>query len=559
MRPRDLWTVQSAGHALLFVALTFVVLFWRLGGPSFWDPDEAHYAQTTREMITSGDWWAPRFNDQPFFDKPVLFHQLQGLAMVALGPTEFAARLVPALAGLGLVFVTFWFGRSTMSADSGIVAALLLLASPGIFALSRYAILDTLFTLLLFGGAAALAIAALQRRPRLQWIGYVALAFAVLVKGPIAMVLTSLTFLLSLGASADLRRRLLALRWMSGLVLIVAISAPWFIYMYVRFGSGFIDGYFFDENLSLYARRRFGNQPGFWFYFRILAAGLLPWTALLLGRLVDDLRALARGEGLDDLEILLWTWTATVVGFFSLSQFKLDHYVFPAAPSLCLLCAKTWFDLRAPRLDARHTGARTGLHLVGPILVAIGLGCGYFLVARLQLPGGAMVVAVVLTLTGAVLTAVVTTRGGRPPRAPWLVLIAMLVTYAGIVGYVIPAVDRHKVTDDLARSIAAEAPTEARVATYRYDNAAFRFYVNRHVTFLNSPEAVRAFFAAPGPVYCLMRRPAYDEFVAGGLPLRILLEREGMAVTSGRALWRKRLPLTRFVVVTRDTGTRRPR
>ena len=27
----------------------FVVSFWRLGVPSFWDPDEGHYAETTRE------------------------------------------------------------------------------------------------------------------------------------------------------------------------------------------------------------------------------------------------------------------------------------------------------------------------------------------------------------------------------------------------------------------------------------------------------------------------------------------------------------------------------
>ena len=46
-----------------------------------------------------------------------------------------------------------------------------------------------------------------------------------------------------------------------------------------------------------------------------------------------------------------------------------------------------------------------------------------------------------------------------------------------------------------------------------------------------------------------MRRSAYDEFVARGTPLRILYEREGLGATSGRALWRTRTPLVRFVVV----------
>ena len=43
----------------------------------------------------------------------------------------------------------------------------MLAASPGVFGLARYAILDTLFTLFLFGGAALLAVAALRDRPAL--------------------------------------------------------------------------------------------------------------------------------------------------------------------------------------------------------------------------------------------------------------------------------------------------------------------------------------------------------------------------------------------------------
>ena len=65
-----------------------------------------------------------------------------------------------------------------------------------------------------------------------------------------------------------------------------------------------------------------------------------------------------------------------------------------------------------------------------------------------------------------------------------------------------------------------------------------------------------AFFNAPEPFYCLMRREAYDEFIGRGVPLRILHEREGMTATSGRVLWRTHMPLTRFVVVSRASGPR---
>jgi 4-amino-4-deoxy-L-arabinose transferase-like glycosyltransferase len=542
--------------AALAAALIFVVLFWRLGAPTFWDPDEAHYAQTAREMMTSGDWWAPYFNEEPFFDKPVLFHQLQGAAMLVFGPTEFAARLVPALASLVLIIITVWFGTRTVSLDVGITAGLLLTASPGVFALSRYAILDTLFSAAVFGGAALIAVAVLRDAGALQWWGYIAVGLGVLIKGPVAFVLCGLTVVVASMLSADARHRLLALHWLLGLLLAIGIALPWFAYMVVRFREAFVNVYFVDENIRLFAGRRFANQPRPWFYFQILAAGLLPWSGLVAGRLVDDVRAALRHEAVDTLEILLWSWTAAIVGFFTLSTFKLDHYVFPAAPALCLLCARAWSDVRADPLDARRAGARAGLHLVGPLLVVLGVGCGYFVVARLELPRVAVVVPIAVALAGALLTATINIQGraGRkPPRYPWIALVALLVTYTGIIAFVLPALEARKVVPDIARWVAAHAGDEVRIASYRLNrwNPAYRFYVNRHVALIDDPREAEEFFRSSRPFYCAMRRAAFHEFVAQGIPLTVVYQREGMWATSGRVLWRRRIAPEQFVVVSK--------
>ncbi|HYM23569.1 MAG TPA: phospholipid carrier-dependent glycosyltransferase, partial [Vicinamibacterales bacterium] len=256
---------EPVALALLASTLLYVVLFWRLGQPTFWDPDEAHYAQTTREMIASGDWLAPQYNGQPFFDKPILFHQLQGIAMLLVGQNELGARMVSALSALALIGVTAWFAAAlTRKIEVGIVAGLLLASSAGVFALARYAILDSVFTLFTFGGAALLTVAALRGPRWLQWPGYLGIALGVLTKGPVALVLCGLTLFIAIALDADARRRLLGLRWVSGLMLIVAVSSPWFVYMYLRFGRAFVQGYLLDENIRLFAGRRFGNQPGVW-------------------------------------------------------------------------------------------------------------------------------------------------------------------------------------------------------------------------------------------------------------------------------------------------------
>ena len=557
-RPR-LGPLGPAG-AVAFAGLLFIVLFWRLGVPSFWDPDEAHYAETTSELIATGDWWAPYYNEQPFFDKPIFFHQLQAAAMLVFGENEFGARFVPAVAALVLVLFTGWLGATLIGLEAGVVAALLLSINPGVFGLARYAILDTLFTAFLFSGVGLLSVAALRDRPALQWGGYVLIGCAVMIKGPLALVLCGLTMLLAMAMSADVRRRLLALRWVAGLALSVAISAPWFIYMYLRFRGDFIDGYFLDENIKLFATERFGNQPPFWFYFKILATGMLPWTAAVIGRLVDDVRAAVAHRPSDSFEVLLWAWTITIVGFFTLSSFKLDHYVFPAAPTLCLLIARAWVDLRAHPDAPEHRGARIGLGLVGPLLVLLGAVAAYFLLVQLNLPTATLAVPAIVAGGGVLMT--VKLYGGRPlPRLPWTAVAAVAAIYGGVVLFAMPALERQKVVPDIAKWVVARYEPGARVASYQLNrwNTAFRFYVDRHVTMVDSDDEMLEFFKDPAPFYVVMLQPGYEEFVSRGVPLKEVYAREGMWATSGRALWRRDVPPTRFIVATRADSASLPR
>jgi 4-amino-4-deoxy-L-arabinose transferase-like glycosyltransferase len=533
----------------------FVVLFWRLGAPSFWDPDEAHYAETTRELIVTGDWWAPYYNEQPFFDKPIFFHQLQAVAMLVAGRNELGARLVPALAALALVLFTGWLGRALISAEAGLLAALLLAVNPGVFGLTRYAVLDTLFTAWLFGGVGLLAVAALRDRPALQYPGYLLIGGAVMTKGPLAFALCGLTMGLAIALSADVRRRLLGLRWIAGVGIAATISAPWFIYMYLRFRGDFVNGYWLDENIRLFATERFGEQPPFWFYFKILATGMLPWTGIVIGRFVDDV-ARWRRDRLHHVDLLLWAWTIAVVGFFTFSRFKLDHYVFPAAPALCLLIARAWGDLRAFPDSPENRGARIGLRLLGPLLILLGAVAVYFLLSQLDLPAATLIVPAVVTAAGLLITV----RGNvRLPRVPWIALTAVTTIYAGVLLSVIPALEKQKVIPDIARWVASRAGPATRIASYQLNrwNTSFRFYVDRHVTMLDSDDRLTEFFSSPEPFYLVMRQPEYEDFLARGMLLKEVYAREGMWATSGRALWRKGVPATRFVVVTSPDETER--
>src|SRR4051794_16471535 len=85
-----------------WLVVVWILVFWRLGYPSFWDPgDEAQYAQASREMLRGGHWLVPTYNGRLFADKPVLFFFLQMLSYPGFGVNEFAPRFLPARSVLG--------------------------------------------------------------------------------------------------------------------------------------------------------------------------------------------------------------------------------------------------------------------------------------------------------------------------------------------------------------------------------------------------------------------------------------------------------------------------
>lgn len=537
--------------------ILYVVLFWRLGGASFWDPDEAHYAQTTYELIETGDLFAPFYNGRPFFDKPILFYWLQGAAMSVAPDSEAAARFAPALAGVLLAAVTAWFGTQLFGASVGATAALMLATNAGVFGLARYAILDLPFTLFLFAGVAAVTVSLLQQRRGLEYAGYVLIGLANATKGPIALVLCGATFGLASLVSSEARAKLLGLRWVQGAAIALLPGLPWPLYMVARFGRAFVEGYVLNENLRLFATPMYAGQPGWYFYLSIVAVGMLPWTPMVLARLSELAISIRRRQPLALVDVLLWSWVVAIIGFFSFSQFKLDHYVFPTSPALCIICARAWRDARES--GTLSTPMRWGIRLVGPTLLMAGTAIAWAALVLLDLDPGFLVVPASLLLAGVVATW--STWSGRAlPAIPAAPIVAMGIVYFGAVGWVIPKLEEGKVVPDLARWVAARAAPDDRIATFRLNrwNTAYRFYVKRPVTVVESDEQARQFFSNPQPYFIVMTGTLYDALRAAGVPIKVSYEREGRWVTSGRALWRRAGAPTRFVVAVPDAPQQAP-
>ncbi|GAB4467538.1 MAG: hypothetical protein OHK0037_24410 [Elainellaceae cyanobacterium] len=112
-------TLKWALVAAWLAALCGLCFFWQLGSIGLVDETEPLFAEATRQMVETGDWITPYFNEKPRFDKPPLIYWLMAIAYQAIGANEWAVRLPSALSASALVIFGFFtllrFGYSRPS------------------------------------------------------------------------------------------------------------------------------------------------------------------------------------------------------------------------------------------------------------------------------------------------------------------------------------------------------------------------------------------------------------------------------------------------------------
>jgi 4-amino-4-deoxy-L-arabinose transferase-like glycosyltransferase len=498
---------------LRWIAIAGIVVFWRLGYPSLMDPDEAHYAELTREMVQAGNWLVPLLDGVPYIDKPILFHWLQGASIAVLGESEFAARLPSALAALALIGITRWVGIALFGAAVGEWGAIMFATIPATFALASIGLMDMVFTAFLFGAVGCLLVAAREPRAGIERAGYALLALAVMTKGPVALLVVGLFCGAAWAAGGELRVRVQRLHWKSGLLLAALAASPWFIWMYVRYGQAFIEGYVLAGNLYYFTQPASfsGRAISHVFYARAVAGGFFPWSVIAAGRAVDLVGRRRRAAPLTADERLLWLWAAVVIAFFSLARFKLDHYVFPAAPAICLIAAKAWHDAAA-EARSRAGAVRLCVLGLGALLVVAGTFASVYLFELdLDLPEAAIILPVVLAVGGVGLLSAAAREDWRVPATPLVPVLTLLAVYAVVVTIGFPTLERTRPTALIARTLRQRASPYAPAAIYRLEQwrASLRYYAQRPLARLSTPEEVTAFSTQERSVYIFMLRRDY--------------------------------------------------
>ena len=306
------------------------------------DRDESRFVQATKQMAETGDYVDIRFQEASRYQKPIGIYWLQSAAVALSGEGAAAPiwvyRLVSAL-GIAIAVVGIaWTGANLFGANAGIAAGLMMAA---IFATAfegRDAKTDAMLLaccVLAQGALAQIYLASRRNLPvagHLPWIFWIAQGAAILIKGPIAPLLSALTIVTLVALERDWRW-LSKLKAARGLALAALIVLPWLVLITWKSHGAFLQQAVGKDMLGKVAsgEESHGLPPGF--YMLTYSLFMWPFGLIAVGA---GLQALNRLRDDPRLRFCI-AWYIPFWLVFELIPTKLPHYVLPAYPGLALL------------------------------------------------------------------------------------------------------------------------------------------------------------------------------------------------------------------------------
>ncbi len=301
--------------ALILAGLWFFVFFCSLFSPPVLDDADATHAQAARAMVETGDYVTLKVDGVRYLEKAPLPYWLVAMSFRVFGFNTFAVHLPLAIAVGLLMLLGHRWANQAFGARTGFYTAIGVLTSVGVFLFTRILIPEVLLSLFLAAalfaflkslgpiavvppkGAVVPASGEAGEQPAVIWYAgtnfyayamWGCLALAVLTKGLVALVFFFGTALLYLLLTEEWRQWRL-LRPVSGLLLFLAIAAPWHVLAGIRNhggdqGHGFWWFYFWNEHVLRFLGRRvpmdYNKMPG-WLFWAAHLVWLFPWVLFL--------------------------------------------------------------------------------------------------------------------------------------------------------------------------------------------------------------------------------------------------------------------------------------
>ena len=339
---RGLWWLDRIAEprvAFLFLLAFGVAIFIvNLGGYPIYTRGEPREAIRIVDIVSGGGLLLPTQTGIGFPWKPPLMYWLGALISVLAGVVnEWTVRLPSATLAVAGVAVCYYYVGRLFDRRSALVAALILATSFEYLQAGAAARVDmtlTFFMEVAFFEFLMIAEGLVGRRMLL----YLALAAAILSKGPIGAFLPGLVALIWMLLEGRLRL-LKDLKLPTGAAVVAVVAGGWYLLAGLKGGMDFVHRQILDENLYRLFPNHAVREPHahpFYYMELMLIAGFIPWSAMVPLAVVQFLR---EPRALNSRVKYLMVWLVAVLVFYNFPQSKRGVYLLALYPSLSALTA----------------------------------------------------------------------------------------------------------------------------------------------------------------------------------------------------------------------------
>ena len=512
----------SARSFLFFALLIFTVYLSLTTASSLWDRDEPRFARATVEMVESGNYLYPTFNQQLRPDKPILIYWLMSIPVRILGVSELSCRLVAPCAALITALLTFWLGRRLFDQKTAFWAGLILMLTPLMIVSGTAATTDALLLACITGAIVSFMLSWLNGFQLWHIILLIlSLSGAMLTKGPVGLAVPLLVII----AILLFARNQTLKPWHYAGWLLFAVLASTLLFLswglpanaatngeFLRLGIG---KHVVDRSLNAMESHGGKSIVFYFYYIPVLVLTFFPWILYLPRIFVHS--PIWSNENPKRLR-LLFCWAIPVIVLMSLVATKLPHYILPAWPALAMMASLGFNQANRTQHNGNNAlAARIGLWLFMFIGAVLGLGLilAPWVMAQSPLFGirvpATVIGSIFLTMTG---LSWAYYQKGLHRYVAGVLGAGMLIILVSASLFLLPAIERFKLSPMVAEVIQQNSAPKVPVATCGYGEPSLNFYLGRGpITPIEGPDLLK-WATAPGQGVLVVTEAKFMPYIA---------------------------------------------
>lgn len=347
------------GHVKFVLAVASLLIFSLAfqGSRGLWERDEGRYTNIALQMLKTGDFIVPAFNDDvPHFAKPPFTYWAIAGGISLLGWNEWGARLPNALAFTATIIMVFALARR-ITPERKWLPPLIYATFVFPYIASNIITTDTLLTfwevVAVLGFVESWHQNETQKWAWPQYLMWCGFGLAFLTKGPPGLLpLLAIIVFMVVTKGWRIIPKFFSI---SGIMLFVVIGFGWYLLVAVTH-SGLMTYFIRDEIVNRIGSGMHHRNPQWYkpfvIYLPVLMLGTLPWSIPLLREIRSIPHTLCSREWWwgklehDKWPVFLFLWVSIPLLVFFLSSSRLPLYILPLFVPLSLIVGRlTILDL----------------------------------------------------------------------------------------------------------------------------------------------------------------------------------------------------------------------